>query len=734
MPDKKPAVPTIGQLRARSDQLFTDLLTAEYPTGRRAAAGRATRSSNSARTGRPRSFSWFDPDDAAAATALAAELAIVAATGASPEAGLSAALDLARARTGDDPPGLVRQAMAMFVTHHKPARRLGKPRSVVVRPEAFVPSKVGTTAKPARRAKKVGKVGTGTKARTLGSSPEAQLDYWREDALANEHHEHWHEVYPFSGLLPSDWNEWAAAADQRRLAALLQTLEPRPGNQWLDFVRTRPAPEVAQAFVQRASQVDFGLFLRQLTPEAYRTLFRLNDRQGELFVYMHCQMLARYDAERLSVGLARVASFGPPFTSTPPDGYDPAPLPGYLPRPQGRRLANDSATRLVQLQQEIVTATAAKRLDGPTAAGVPIDRTIIGEAIEAAEARLRAPLRAGKYTGLHNIGHGRIAAVSAVAGDGRGAVMNDPAAAIRDPIFWRWHKNIDDLGFAWQQTQPAYRFDDLPAVQIRDVLPGAAGPLLPWTSPDLYLVARTNAKESATAASRIRTALTGANADKSVADGPVRNLSGYRFTSELGTLFRSRLIAGVTTKYLTHQPFGYAVRLTNPGTKTVNLTVRTFIVPAQLADDRRAWIELDKVAHAVSRRSTSVLYRSDTEMSVIKRPAETDPAAVQPSGTDPEDESYCVCGWPWTLLLPRGRPDGMQFRMVVLCTDGAVDQVPQPTHCGSMSYCGAVDRYPDTRDMGYPFSRPFTGTITDTFLSLGAAAGRSFAIRHLGQQ
>jgi len=121
-------------------------------------------------------------------------------------------------------------------------------------------------------------------------------------------------------------------------------------------------------------------------------------------------------------------------------------------------------------------------------------------------------------------------------------------------------------------------------------------------------------------------------------------------------------------------------------------------------------------------------------LSVIKRPAETDPAVVQPTGTDPDDESYCVCGWPWTLLLPRGRPDGQLFRMVVLCTDGSVDQVPQPTHCGSMSYCGAVDRYPDTRDMGYPFSRPFTRTIADTFLSLDAAAGRSFTIRHLGQQ
>ena len=38
---------------------------------------------------------------------------------------------------------------------------------------------------------------------------------------------------------------------------------------------------------------------------------RLQDRQGELFFYMHQQMLARYDAELLSHELPRVAPFGP---------------------------------------------------------------------------------------------------------------------------------------------------------------------------------------------------------------------------------------------------------------------------------------------------------------------------------------------------------------------------------------------------------------------------------------
>jgi hypothetical protein len=46
-----------------------------------------------------------------------------------------------------------------------------------------------------------------------------------------------------------------------------------------------------------------------------------------------------------------------------------------------------------------------------------------------------------------------------------------------------------------------------------------------------------------------------------------------------------------------------------------------------------------------------------------------------------------------------------------------------------MSYCGATDRYPDMRDVGYPFSRPFQKPVTETFLALDNAAGRRLTIR-----
>jgi hypothetical protein len=128
-----------------------------------------------------------------------------------------------------------------------------------------------------------------------------------------------------------------------------------------------------------------------------------------------------------------------------------------------------------------------------------------------------------------------------------------------------------------------------------------------------------------------------------------------------------------------------------------------------------------------------VVYRPDTESSIVKRPAETSPAAVIPSGNEPDERSYCDCGWPYTLLLPRGTSEGMQFRLLVLATDATIDQLQDPEQCGSMSYCGAVDRYPDTRDMGYPFSRPFgsaESAISDRIVALDSAAARTVNIRH----
>ena len=705
-------MPTLGELQDRSRTLFTSLLADQFPTTAPSRPALA-----SWRTGAARPFSWFNPDDARAATIFAAELAVHAGAADDITDGLSAALDLADARRFDESPALVRSGLSMFVTHHRPARRLAMPRSVTARPEAFQRSAIGTTG---------GAPPGGPQGITVSAPAEAALDYWREDALANEHHEHWHQVYPYAGMFPTDWTEWAASTDRSNLAALFEQLDPQPAPPWPQFLQQSPPTAIAQRFIALAQTLpDFGAFVNQLPPAAYRALFRLNDRQGELFVYMHRQMLARYDAERRAVGLADVTAFAPDYTAVPPDGYNPAPLP-YLSRPAHVPLSAQSAQSLVRLYTEIDTAAQAGELLGPSAGDVAIDRTILGEVIEAAEPRLRTSLRSGKYLGLHNIGHGRIAGISVPPfGSNEQAVMNDPAAAIRDPIFWRWHKGIDDLAAVWQDAQPAYDFADAPAVVVRDSLDGSAAA---WASPDLYLVTRSAFADDAAAGPAIETALGGA-LDQVVADGPVPGVAGYRFTGELTTRFATSALGGHTLEFLTHDPFGYAVRIGNAGPEPVAITVRVFFAPAEAIETRAAWIELDKTLFDVPAGATGVLYRPDTEFSVIKRPAESDPSQAGEAGTDPDESDYCTCGWPWPLVLPRGTASGADYRLIVVCTDATIDQVPMAGHCGSMSYCGAVDGYPDTRDMGYPFARPLPGG-TAALLARPSVAGRALTIRH----
>jgi hypothetical protein len=75
----------------------------------------------------------------------------------------------------------------------------------------------------------------------------------------------------------------------------------------------------------------------------------------------------------------------------------------------------------------------------------------------------------------------------------------------------------------------------------------------------------------------------------------------------------------------------------------------------------------------------------------------------------------------------------MPCYLAVILTDGTVDKV-QESECGSMSYCGAKDLYPDTREMGYPFDRPFARPILDTLNApeLACMAVRPVTIHWVG--
>ena len=695
-------MPSIDELRARSADLFADL-------GRGAGAERAA-------AGRGRPFSWFNPDDAAEAVGLAAQLAVVSGAAPTEDVGLQRALNLAAARATELPPELVNQAMAIFVTHHRPARQLAKPRTVRVQPELFMPSRPADAPEPEG-----------------APDPERVLDYWREDPYANEHHGHWHQVYPFPGLPVQDWLLWAETADRAGLAALFRALDQT--QDWPAFFAVATPQEIRDKFLQLAQPIAASTeawlrFLRRLPPPAYRALFRLNDRQGELFFYMHSQMLARYDTERLSLGMERVKPFGPDLFGKPiSEGYSPnlPHIPGvadFTARAPDEALPQRDVNRLNGWQAALETALADREL--LRAAGPPqaLDSNSLGEAVEAAQSQLTG-LSRDSYPGMHNQGHGMIARLPNDAGNG---VMNSPPVAIRDPIFWRWHRHIDNINAAWQNTQPSYDFSDAPPVVLRDTLSGM--PAL-WASPDVLLVSTAGLHDGADPAALATAAVGGTAFDTAFVAGPLPGAEQLVVVDELTTRFlQSTLSNGQVVTHLTHDPFALIIRVRNVAARPTAITLRVFLALGEFADDRTMWMELDKLLVEVPAAGRSVVYRPDTEFSVVKKPAETDPGTALDGAGDPSDQNYCDCGWPYALLLPRGTPGGMMFRLAVFCTDGARDLVRPSAECGSMSFCGAVERYPDTRDMGYPFSRPFGQPVAETILGLPSAAGRSLTIRH----
>jgi tyrosinase len=455
--------------------------------------------------------------------------------------------------------------------------------------------------------------------------------------------------------------------------------------------------------------------------------FVTQPRQGELFLYMHQQMLARYDTERRIAGLGQTVPFEAPYSQQIAEGYG---APRYVTRPAGTTL------RDVQVRPDVVVgpgdlkarhdkvdeALDAGRLDVPSMDLGPLNENQLGAAIEPSDLHLDAgsdldlAVAAG-YQNLHGLGHVLTSQTAdPQQGDRWWGVMRYVETAIRDPFFYRWHRHIDDQCARFQKDLTPTKFAEHAAgVSFRG--DGGADVLLAFSD--------------------------------QVADGDFdafarTRLGGEQFddpeglaTDTLTTRFRlSRVTAPIPpsqtgpgeetywTTHLTHRPFAIFLRLEAPAAQHV--TVRVFLAHQDLAGDRRMWIELDKFDRELQ-QGVNLVGQPDALSSVIKRKGVDAPGAAPPGNGD----TWCDCGWPYTLLIPSGEssPGGSAFKLAVVVTDWTSDQAGEPTSCGSMSFCGSRRRYPDLREMGYPFNRPFPDGVLETLAAQPNVAMRDLAIR-----
>lgn len=583
------------------------------------------------------------------------------------EAGLRAVLEAAESELATEDLDLVKHALMVFITHHPNGARLPIPALEERAPEHVAVSDVATAVEtPA-----------------VPGPSETDLNWFRQDPMANAHHEHWHIVYP----------RWG-------------------------------------------------------TPDG-KGGATVKHRQGELFLYMHQQMLARYDAERLALGLPRVKPLAD-YHEAIPEGYDHGTPELYSPRPPGLRMADIERNGISYPVHEheirrdrMLAAIDLERFE--TKSGVaPLNIDLLGATEEASIASISgSDLNYRSFYGNHH-GHGHVLLgfITDPTGTSPSGAIMTLNAAVSDPVFYRWHKHVDDLAFRWQESQVEQDLSRSPKVLMRkgsvrrDPETKAVTEL---QSPDVILC--------------LKEAIPGADAPDF--DGHAfgqRVFGGENWdtsfsaegfaTDELQTMMlqRTQDLAGqaVTITYLDQKEFFYFLRVENLIDEMQEVTVRIYLAPNQASDDRRMWIEMDKFRHSLEPFSRTIIFRPARLSSVIQKPASKPPWPVAKPATE-EDAAYCTCGWPYNLLIPRGTREGMAFRLMVMITDWQEDQVLDRA-CGSMSFCGAKDRYPDRRPMGYPFDRRFPGTETTDFPIREAMAApyhmniaaRDFTIRWVG--
>lgn len=355
-----------------------------------------------------RKFSVFNPQDDEQATDLVTRF-IALATAHPGAPGLAAVMQLANMEAASLGLDLVKHALSVFIVNNPEGRKLPLPRLFEREPELLqrrkiAPSNVALDG--------VELFAPAAAALGVAAHPdETQLAWYREDPFVNEHHEHWHIVYPGRGVNG-----------------------------------------------------------------------KLEDRQGELFDYMHEQMLARYSTERVAAGLGLVVPFNNYRVAIVP-GYDSG-LTGYKVRPAMtplRDLPSSPITGLETTRDQVNAAVEAGRFNSKTAGQtIPVTSDLLGATVEASAGSANS----AQYGSLHNSGHMFIASVVGVANQDYG-VMANTATAVMDPVFFQWHRFIDDVFFAAQQKMAPYDFPDAPKASLRHALPGVA----PGTSPDIILCA-----------------------------------------------------------------------------------------------------------------------------------------------------------------------------------------------------------------------------------------------------
>ncbi|XP_045113323.1 hemocyanin A chain-like [Portunus trituberculatus] len=409
------------------------------------------------------------------------------------------------------------------------------------------------------------------------------------------------------------------------------------------------------------------------------------DRKGELFFWVHHQLSARYNSERLSNWMNVVDELS--WESIIKDGFAPHTsykFGGEFPaRPDNVRFTDVKGVARVRdmviTEHRIRDAIARGFIVSPRGETIDISNehgiNILGDVIESST---YSP-NVNYYGSLHNTAHIMLGR----QGDPQGkfnmppGVMEHFETATRDPSFFRLHKYMDNIFKEHKDS-----FD-------------------PYTKEDL--------------------AFPGVSIESINIDGELRTyFEEFEFDLENAADHSESSSVDISARVprLNHKEFSYNFEINNNNDDEVEAAIRVYLCPEkdshgiQFTWDEGRWhcIEMDKFwrklssgANMVVRKSSesSVTRPDSMSFKVLRQKADEAVAG----GYDLNLEKYAeACGIPDRMLLPKGKANGMDFALMVFVTPDA--HIDESEVNGNHAHCGRHGQpYPDPRPMGYPLDR-----------------------------
>jgi len=380
-------------------------------------------------------------------------------------------------------------------------------------------------------------------------------------------------------------------------------------------------------------------------------------RRGEVFYYMHSQMLARYDAERLSMGLGRTRPLLPADWVRPiPAGYD-ARMPGYTARVAGRIMGT---SRILSYNNLLRRIDRGEYGNYNPASGIDSGIVRLGSFVEE---------------GIHNWGHSVLSGMR--IGSGQTAIGTTTGSA-RDPMFYRWHALIDSIFGRYKNSLGPYSAQDL----------GFDG-----------------------------VTVTGARIRSSNQPDNVLMTGMVRDTVAMSSLVRgTRGSQSLQVTYNRMDHVLYTLEVTLNARIATSSIVRVFLVSSSQPS---IVIEMDKWLARLAPGENRIIRREEDAPHISRRPTQSLRGLQRLLVTGRMSQhmfNWAGCGWPISLNIPTGSAGGSAWQLLVIASPLMPNDLPtvqQWERAGrvSWSYCGVLrGQVPDSRPLGFPMDRPSTGT------------------------